>query len=86
MSKALRRLPRSAGALFLWDAATAQVTSSELQADAAYVVLAHGASHPRLQVRAVPAAGWAVKTFHSFYSMRRVCHDMWKESSAMLGA
>lgn len=48
----MREVPGGrAGALFLWDEAAADLSTSHLKADAAYVVLAHGASRPCLRVR-----------------------------------
>jgi len=49
-----RLLVLASGAVFLWDDAAVEVHTSELQADAAYVVLAHGTSHPMLRVCACP--------------------------------
>lgn len=56
-----------AGALFLWDEAAVELSASELQADAAYVVLAHGASQPHLRVRGLLTV--------SYHRSSKLCRD-----------
>ncbi len=58
-----RLLVSAPGAVFLWDDAAVEVHTSELQADAAYVVLAHGTSHPMLRVCA--CSGRSPKQAHA---------------------
>ena len=54
---ACQRVSAFAGALFLWDEAAAKLSASELQADAAYVVLTHGAARLTLRVRCLLLGG-----------------------------